>query len=46
MLGKNASFKDIFSVKNKLHTKLIYIPHKEGFLLISFFTFLLILGHL
>ena len=31
---KNASFANIFSVKDKLHTKLIYIPYKEGFLLI------------
>ena len=43
---RNASFINIFSVKDKLHTKLIYIPHKEGFLLIPFFTFLIILGHL
>ena len=31
---RNASFANIFSVKDKLHAKVIYIPYKEGFLLI------------
>ena len=31
---RNASFANIFSVKDKLHTKVIYIPYKEAFLLI------------
>ena len=31
---RNTSFANIFSVKGKLHTKVIYIPYKEVFLLI------------
>ena len=31
---RSASFTNIFSVKDKLNTKLIYISYKEGFLLI------------
>ena len=31
---RNTSFANIFSVKGKLHTKVIYIPYEEGFLLI------------
>ena len=31
---RSASFKNVFSVKDKLHAKLIYSPYEEGFLLI------------
>ena len=31
---RSASFTNIFSVKDKLHTKLIYVPYKERLLLI------------
>ena len=33
-IKKSASFTSIFSVKDNLNTKLIYIPYKEGLLLI------------